>query len=139
MTMADTDTLPDAPAWARPGGADSDSTTGERSEGLRFAVKDRFASVADEGKDHLLKTFDGLIQAAHEFADRLEQGAGGPVAGYARKAADQLDAWKGHLSDKSVEELVDDGREFVRRQPTIALGSAIAAGFALSRLRKVTR
>ncbi len=125
----------EAPSWARPGAADMDGGFGEPGgASSRFAIKDKFAGMADEGKNQLLQTFDGLIQAAHEFADRLESGAGGPVADYARQAAHMLGDWQSAIQAKSVEELVDDGRDFVRRQPVAALGIAVGAGFILSRL-----
>ena len=138
MTSATSDdTLQDAPTWARPGAADMDNSFGEPGgERTRFAIKDRFASMADEGKNSLVQTFDGLIQAAHEFAERLEGGAGGPVADYARQAAHLLGDWQARVKEKSVDELVDEGRDFIRRQPAISLGIAVAAGFVLSRLLK---
>jgi ElaB/YqjD/DUF883 family membrane-anchored ribosome-binding protein len=43
------------------------------------------------------------------------------------------------LEQKSVEELVEDGRELVRSQPAVAVGVAIAIGFLAGRMLKAAR
>jgi hypothetical protein len=40
------------------------------------------------------------------------------------------------LRDKPVAELLEDGRDVVRRQPGIAIGAAVAAGFIAARILK---
>ena len=43
------------------------------------------------------------------------------------------------LDEKSVDDLVEDGREFVRKSPGKALGIAAIVGFMLSRLFRGSR
>ena len=105
---------------------------------LRDTAANRLRDVADDGKSHVVSTIAGLVQAAREFAERLDGGAGGPVASYAHQAADALGDWQQTIETKSVEDLMAEGRELVRRSPGVALGVAVATGFVLARLVKAT-
>ncbi len=103
-------------------------------EALRDTAANRLRDAADDGKQQIVSTMAGLVQAAREFADRLEGGAGGPVAEYAHKAADTLGDWQHSIETRSVEDLLGEARDVVRNSPGVALGVSIAAGFVLARL-----
>jgi ElaB/YqjD/DUF883 family membrane-anchored ribosome-binding protein len=113
-------------------------TVREKATDLRTQATDKLRSFADEGKNQVSNSLDGLVTAAREIADKLQGGAYGPLAGYATTAADRLEDWTRTVRDKSVEELIDEGRELVRRAPTAAIGVAVAAGFVLSRFAKAS-
>ncbi len=104
--------------------------------GLRDGAAGQLSSLADNGKSQLIDIIDGLVQAAEEFAVKLHDGAGGPVADIARSAVDTLGDWRDAIDAKSVEEILDDGRDLIRSQPVLAIGISIAAGFALARVLK---
>lgn len=104
-----------------------------RSLGLRGQATDKLRGVADQGKEHVASSLDGLVTAAREIANKLQDGSFGPIGGYATSAADTLEGWTQAVRDKSIDDLIDDGRELVRTQPAIAIGLAVAAGFALTR------
>ena len=55
---------------------------------------------------------------------------------YARSAAGQVSGFADTLRSREVEELLDDTRTFVRKNPAIAIGAAAAAGFLLARVLK---
>jgi ElaB/YqjD/DUF883 family membrane-anchored ribosome-binding protein len=76
---------------------------------LRSQATDRVRGFADDGKDY------------GEHAHR----AAGAVADFA-----------GRIRDKSVDDIYDDTRDFVRKSPIIAIGIAAVAGFALIRVIK---
>lgn len=107
-----------------------------KSASLRDQASDKLHSVIDDGKEQVASTLDGLVTAAREISDRLQDGSYGPIGGYAQTAADTLEGWVRTVREKSVDELLDDGRELVRTQPAIAIGIAVAAGFALTRFLK---
>ncbi len=102
---------------------------------LRDQATEKLRSFADEGKLQVTNSLDGLIDVARELANKIGE-HGGPLGGYASSAADTLEDWASTIKDKSVEDLIDDGREFARRSPAVAVGIAVAAGFVLSRLLK---
>jgi hypothetical protein len=119
-------------------GMDGGDTLREKSADLRGAAADKLRGFADTGKQQVANSLDGLVTAAREIAARMQDGSYGPIGGYATTAADTLEGWVRTVRDKSVDELVDDGRELVRTSPAIAVGAAVAAGFVLSRFLKAS-
>lgn len=113
-------------------------TIRDKTTDLRGQATAKLRGFADNGKEQVVNSLDGLVTAAREIADKLQGGQFGPVGGYATTAADTLEGWVRTVRDKSVDDLVDDGRELVRTQPAIAVGAAVAAGFALSRFLKAS-
>lgn len=103
---------------------------------LRGQAAGKLRSLVDDSKNQVTGSLDGVVEAAREIAAKLGDGSYGPIGGYATAAADALEDWAQSVKDKSVDELIDDGRDFVRQQPQIAVGVAVVVGFALSRLLK---
>ena len=59
---------------------------------------------------------------------------GAKYGDYARSASTSLNEYAAKLDAKSVDDIVEDGRQFVRKSPGTAIGIAAVAGFFLSRL-----
>lgn len=110
---------------------------GEASK-LRGQATDKARSAAEDGKLRATDTLDSFARSIHDVAGNIEEQVGPQLAQYAHRAADTLDEFSTTLRNKSVDELVDDARSFVRRSPAIAIGAAVAVGFALSRFLKAT-
>lgn len=110
----------------------------EEATKLRGQATDRARSAAEQGKTRATETIDGFARAVHDAAGNLEQQVSPQVAQYAHRAADALDNLSDSLRNKSVDELLDDARGFARRNPAVALGAAVAVGFALARFLKAT-
>ncbi len=110
----------------------------EEAVKLRGQATDRARTAAEQGKTRATETLDGFAQAVHEAAGSLEQQVGPQVAQYAHRAADALDNLSASLRNKSVDQLVDDATNYARRSPAIAIGAAVALGFALSRFLKAS-
>ncbi|MBX7526716.1 hypothetical protein [Qipengyuania vesicularis] len=90
--------------------------------------------LATEGK---VKTSEGLRSLSRtitENAHQVDEKLGAKYGEYARSASTALDDYARKLDEKSVDDLVEDGREFVRKSPGTAIGIAAVAGFLLSRL-----
>lgn len=104
---------------------------------LRDAAVDKLRSFADLGKDQVTGSLDGLVAAAREIAAKVGDNAG-PLGSYAHTAVDTLEGWADTIKAKSIEDLIDDGRDFARRSPAAAVAIAVVAGFALSRFLKVS-
>jgi len=117
------------------GGGDAGRSFRDTTHDLRHQAVDKLRSFADEGKAQVTGSLDGLIDIARELAGKV---GGGPLEGYANTAADAVERWAETIKGKSVEDLVNDGREFARAQPAIAISIAVAAGFAISRFLKAS-
>jgi len=118
------------------GGKTGSDSIGAKATGLRDQATQKLRGLADEGKGQVAATLDGLVTAAREIANKLQDGSFGPIGGYATTAADTLQGWTDGIKNRSVDDLLDDGREFVRKTPAVAVGVAVAAGFVLSRVLK---
>ena len=117
------------------GGGD---TLRDKSAGLRDQATAKLRGFADDGKHQVANSLDGLVTAAREIADKLQDGQFGPIGGYATTAADTLEGWVQSVRDKSIEDLLDDGRDLVRTSPAVAIGASVAVGFVLSRFLKAS-
>jgi ElaB/YqjD/DUF883 family membrane-anchored ribosome-binding protein len=113
-------------------------TIGATAQNVRAQTGETVRSFAEEGKAQVAATLEGLVKAAQEFAERIGPAESTPVARFAHEAANALGDWSSTVNEKSVDELLEDGRTLVRKSPAVALGVAVAAGFALSRFLKAT-
>lgn len=109
---------------------------GASSAGLFGIAENRLLDLAEDGKTELARSFDDFVRMAHEMAAQVESVGGGMFAGYARQAAGLLGDVHESFRDKPVEDLLDDGRELIRRSPGLAVGVALIAGFVAARLVK---
>lgn len=109
---------------------------GGKPSGLLANAEARLLEFAEDGKTELVKGFDGLLAMVQELAANVDSVGGGAFADYAHKAAELIEGLQDTLRDKPVAELIDDGRDIIRRQPGIAIGVAVAAGFIAARIIK---
>ena len=90
----------------------------------------------DEAGTSAHDTIDKVSDAARPAVDRLASGAHQAVdkiAGAASQAVETLGVKGEQLSDAQAR-LAEAGRNYVRENPMMAVGIAIAAGFVLSRV-----
>ena len=105
---------------------------------LRSHAGGTVRGMAEQAKSQVAGSLDGLVQLAHEIVSRLGAADSSPVARFGHQAAGALSDWSATVHDKSVDELLEDSRAIVRRSPALALGVAVATGFALSRFLRST-
>jgi ElaB/YqjD/DUF883 family membrane-anchored ribosome-binding protein len=72
----------------------------------------------------------------HEAAGTVDEKVGEQYGQYARSAAEAVSNFSGTLKAKQVDDLIDDARDFVKKSPAVAIGTAAAIGFVLARLVK---
>jgi ElaB/YqjD/DUF883 family membrane-anchored ribosome-binding protein len=126
---------------------DEDADTADQSEpvGTRQAISDnvtklkgeatdRARTFADQGKARATGALDHLSQMLTDAADQVDEKIGAQYGQYARNAAGQVQGFSSSINDKSVDELLDDARELVRKSPAVAIGAAAAVGFVVARL-----
>jgi len=91
---------------------------------------------ASEGKAKASHAIAGLGKLVEENAAVIDDKVGAKYGDYARSAARTIQEGATKLDEKSLEQLADDAREFVRESPMLAVGMAATAGFVLARLFK---
>jgi ElaB/YqjD/DUF883 family membrane-anchored ribosome-binding protein len=79
----------------------------------------------DRASEAARPAVDKVASTAHQAVDRM--------AGAATSAAETLDLRTEQFRD-AQERIVEDAREYVRDNPMLSVGLAVAAGFLLSRL-----
>lgn len=107
-------------------------------ESIILFARARLVATVEDARDSLVSQVRGLKQFADLFGSNLPEVAQ-PVAQIISQAGDSIDHVADALAEKSVEELVDDGRALVRAQPGAAVAVAIAVGFLAGRMLKAAR
>ena len=106
------------------------STGGEWST----QAKERAAGYANDGKAKASGAIAGLGKLVSENAGLIDEKVGAKYGDYARQAAQSLQDASERLDAKSLDELADDAKEFVRQSPGLAIGIAAVGGFLIARL-----
>lgn len=101
---------------------------------LKSEAGDRARTFADQGKAKATGALDQIVAMLNDAAGQVDEKLGEQYGQYARNAAEQVQGFSSSLNDRSVEDLLDDARDLVRKSPTAALGIAAAIGFAAARL-----
>ena len=103
---------------------------------LRGQAADKARQFADTGKDRVTSTLDNLTEVVNEAARSVDERLGAEYGQYAHKAAGAVSSFTESLRGKSVDDLLDDSRSFIRKSPGAAIGAAAVLGFALVRVIK---
>lgn len=106
----------------------------DEAQNIAGTAKTAALNAAATGKD---RAADALSEAAgfiETAAQTLDEKIGNGVGDYARKAGSAATDLADTLKSKNVDELVEDAKSVVRRNPAIAVGAAAAVGFLLTRI-----
>jgi ElaB/YqjD/DUF883 family membrane-anchored ribosome-binding protein len=103
---------------------------------LRSQATDRVRGFADDGKGRVTGLLENVSEVLNDAAKSVDERLGGDYGDYAHRAAGAVADFAGRIRDKSVDDIYDDTRDFVRKSPAIAIGIAAVAGFALIRVIK---
>lgn len=115
---------------------DAVGTIGEKTAGLRAQAADTARGYAAQGKDKASEVLDNVVRMVGDAAGTLDDKVGPQYGDYARRASDMLAGYATQLREKEVDELVEDARSAVRTSPALAIGAAVAIGFAVARVVK---
>ncbi len=112
------------------------SATSFRDQASSFKAKagDKAREYATTGKDKTADLLDSISHTVNDLARSVDEQLGTTYGDYARKAASTVSSAAETLKGKDVDDLVESTREFVRKQPAVAIGAAAAVGFLLTRL-----
>lgn len=100
--------------------------------GLSDAAKDRAREAFEEQRDSGAERVHDVARAARSAADDLERSSP-ELARYTREAASAVDEFSDAIRNRSLGDLVRGMDSFARREPVAFFGTALAAGFAISR------
>lgn len=97
-------------------------------------AKTKATELAYEGKAKASEAISGLSRVVADNTGVIDEKLGAKYGDYARKTSASLEDFSTRLDAKSVEELGEDAREFVRKSPATAVGLAAVAGFLIARI-----
>lgn len=103
---------------------------------LRGQAADRVRGFADDGKGRVTGLLENVSEVINDAARSVDERLGQDYGEHAHRAANAVADFAGRIRDKSVDDIIDDTRDFVRKSPAIAIGIAAVAGFALIRVIK---
>jgi hypothetical protein len=126
-------------ASADTGGSGTDrlvSQVREQVSTIKSQAGTKIRGIADEGKEKATGLLDDFSEVITDAARAVEGKFGEDYGSYAHRAAGAVSSFAETVRGKTVDDLLDDTRDFVRKSPAIAIGIAAVAGFALIRLLK---
>ncbi|WP_439545645.1 hypothetical protein [Sandarakinorhabdus sp.] len=116
--------------------------SGSGRNALADFARSRLVGLVEDARDTLV----GQVRSLKSIADQITDTIGGslgdtgePFTRMIGNATGAIDNVADALAEKSVEELVEEGRELVRAQPVVAVGLAIAIGFLAGRFMKAAQ
>jgi len=126
---------------AKPGGGGSGtdrlvSQVRDQVTSLRSQATERARGFADEGKGKVTGLLEDVSEVINDAARSVDERLGADYGDYAHRAADAVAGFAGRIRGKSVDDIMDDTKDFVRKSPVVAIGIAAVAGFALIRVIK---
>ena len=112
------------------------SEIGDEVSRLAGQAGDRARDLARQGKDKAAGGLESLARVIDDSAVTVDDKLGKQYGDFARSAAATVAGLAGTLEQKDLDELVEATREFVKKSPAVAIGSAAVVGFMLARLMR---
>jgi len=97
-------------------------------------AKDMAYDYAVQGKTKATEGMQKFGKLVEDNAAMIDEKLGVQYGNYARSAAATISDTATRLDEKSIEDLGDDVRNFVREKPALAVGIAAGVGYMLARL-----
>ena len=131
---------------AKAGAASLRAEAGSRGEDMMSEAKvygqkakDGAYDIASQGKTAASDAISSLGKVVGDTAEQIDERFGEQYGDYARKASRTLAETSASLDSKTVEDIGEDAREFVRKSPGVAIGIAAVAGFIVARMLRGSR
>ncbi|GAB5347653.1 hypothetical protein [Alteriqipengyuania sp. 357] len=97
-------------------------------------AKAKGGELAVEGKHKASEALTSLSRVVAENAVKIDDNFGPKYGDHARNAARSLQDAAAHIDTKSYDELGDEAREFVKKNPGLSVGMAAFGGYVLARI-----
>jgi hypothetical protein len=105
-------------------------------DNLMNTVKQRATAQLDTQKTRATDGLSVIAGAVRRTTEQLRNEQHDGIAEYVDRAADQIEHFSAGLRDKDVNELLQDARQFARRQPALFIGGSFAVGLLTARFLK---
>jgi hypothetical protein len=99
-------------------------------------VKQRATAQLDSQKGRATDSITSIANAVRGSTSKLRDEQHDVLAQYVETFADQLERFSTNLRGKDMNELLDDARDFARRQPALFVGGSFALGLLAGRFLK---
>ena len=97
-------------------------------------MREAAQSLLQEQKERMAEAVHGVADALRHTAHTLEHEENVAVARYADQAAAQIDRFSESLRNRDLRDLLSNVESFARRQPSLFIAGAVAAGFVIGRI-----
>jgi len=115
--------------------AQSRSTEAKDKAGAFAAdAKIKAFDYANEGKARTSQAIVGLSKVIDDNVALIDEKVGAKYGDYVRSASKSMQDAAAKLDEKTLDELGEDAKEFVRKSPGVAIGMAVAAGYLFARV-----
>ena len=109
----------------------------EKARGLAATAEERARALAEEKKREIAEQAESVAKVVDGVAAGVE--AALPPAGpYVRGLASGLNEVTSALRDRSVDDLMEEGRRFAQERPGAVLAGALVLGFGFARFLKAS-
>jgi len=116
--------------------ASATTTLKDSATRLQQQASEKARAYAIDGKAKAGGALDEFSRLMNDAATSVDDKLGAQYGDYARSAAKSLAGFSDQLKARDLDELLDDLKNFARRSPAVAVGTAAAIGFVLARLVK---
>ena len=116
--------------------ASATTTLKDSATRLQQQAGEKARAYAIDGKAKAGGALDEFSRLMNDAATSVDDKLGAQYGDYARSAAKSLAGFSDQLKARDLDELLDDLKNFARRSPAVAVGTAAAIGFVLARLVK---
>jgi len=106
-----------------------------RNQGMQSDTIEQAEQISEQKKQAGAQQINDMAKAVHNAADELTEQMP-KAAELVHGAASRLEQGAGALRERSIGELVNGLTDFGRKDPLAFFGSAMVAGFAISRFLK---
>lgn len=106
----------------------------EDAKDLASQAKGRAGELAREGKARTSDALSSLGRIVADNAGTIDEKLGARYGDYARSAARSMQETAARIEAKDFDELGEDAKNFVRKNPGLSLGLAVVAGFLVARM-----
>lgn len=118
-----------------PTGAGTSTGGSGTGTGMMDKIREQATTRLSSQKDRAADGLGSVVEAVRQTGQQLRE-KNPALAGYADRAAEQLERFASDFRNKDVNALLQDVRTFAQRRPAVFLGGAVALGVAAARLAK---
>ena len=111
----------------------------EKANAFAADARTKATGFALEGKAKASQAMTGLSKLIDDNVNLIDEKVGAKYGDYARSASKSMQDAAARLDEKTLDELGEDAKEFVRNSPGVAIGIAVAAGFLVGRMLKKSK